>query len=313
MGDKGRRAMRVGKVTLLVCLLLSIAGCPVDQGKIYVKDGKQYGLTSSQIWHGRWWNYYERGTSYAAGEFWAEAIADLQEAIKQRERDQRRARTYGLHFLDEYFPHRELGVIYYRLGRYAEAISELQTSLHQTDSAKAKFYLNKARREQLEQTQGDTAPPRIVVESPQNGLVTRHFTVPVRGYVEDNTYVSSISINGRAEFIELAEPRRSFMREVHLRDGINTIDIVAVDLVGKPARQQLTVTLDRQGPLVSMGPVKRLGAGANQRVRLEGTLSDSSGVVRLVLAGRRLKPPPGQEWDFQEEVPLPRRERGHPL
>ena len=251
--------MRAGKFALLLFLLLSVAGCPVDQGKIYVKDGKQYGVTSSSIWHGRWWNYYERGTSYAAGEFWTDAIADLQQAIKERDRDQRRARTYGVHFLNEYFPHRELGVIYYRLGRYPEAISELQTSLRQTDSAKAKFYLNKSRLGQLEQSKGDTAPPRIVVESPQNGLLTRDFTVPVRGYVEDDTFISSITINGRAEFIELAEPRRSFIREVKLRDGVNTIDIAAVDLVGKPTRQQLTITLDRQGPLVSVGPVERVG------------------------------------------------------
>jgi tetratricopeptide (TPR) repeat protein len=117
----------------------------VDQGKVYTKDGQEYGVTSSQVWRGRWWNYYERGSSYAAGEFWFEAIADLQEAIKQRDQDQRRSRTYGLHFVD-YFPHREIGVVYYRLGRYADAIRELETSLQSAETAKAKFYLNKARR-----------------------------------------------------------------------------------------------------------------------------------------------------------------------
>jgi hypothetical protein len=68
-------------------------------------------VTSSRIWRARWWNYYKRGTSYAAGEFWTEAIADLQQAIAQRSVDQRQARTYGLHFID-YFPHRELGIVY---------------------------------------------------------------------------------------------------------------------------------------------------------------------------------------------------------
>src|SRR5215475_4623361 len=82
-------------LSLSLVALLGLAGCAVDQGKVYTKDGQAYGVTSSQVWRGRWWNYYERGSSYAAGEFWLEAIADLQEAIKQRDQDQRRSRTYG--------------------------------------------------------------------------------------------------------------------------------------------------------------------------------------------------------------------------
>src|SRR5438093_6723956 len=153
-------------LSLFLVTLLGLAGCAVDQGKVYTKDGQEYGVTSSQVWRGRWWNYYERGSSYAAGEFWFEAIADLQEAIKQRAQDQRRSRTYGLHFLD-YFPHREIGVVYYRLGRYADAIRELETSLQSAETGKAKVYLNKARRGQREAVQGDTGPPVPLVESPQ--------------------------------------------------------------------------------------------------------------------------------------------------
>src|SRR5213592_4627996 len=92
-GDGEAREMRVYTLALLV--LLGLMGCAVEQGKVYVKDGRQYGVTSSEVWRGRWWNYYERGVSYANGAFWTDAIADLQEAIKQRESDQRRARTYG--------------------------------------------------------------------------------------------------------------------------------------------------------------------------------------------------------------------------
>ena len=176
--------------------LLGLGGCAVDQGQVQVKDGQQYGVTSSQVWRGRWWNYYERGSSYAAGEFWPQAITDLQEAIKQRDEDQRRARTYGLHFLD-YFPHRELGIVYYRQGRHTDAIRELETSLRSVETAKAKFYLNKARRSQLEQTQSDTTPPRILIESPQDGLLTRQFMVIVQGRADDDTYVSAIAINGQ--------------------------------------------------------------------------------------------------------------------
>jgi hypothetical protein len=284
-------------------MLLGLVGCAVNQGKVYVKDGKEYGVTSSQVWRGRWWNYYERGSSYAEGEFWPEAIADLREAIKQRDADQRRARTYGFHFLD-YFPHRELGVVYYRLGRYADAIHELEISLQSAETAKAKFYLNKARRNQLEQTQGDTAPPRILAESPQDGLLTRQFAITVKGRAEDDTYVSAIAINGKAQFIELAEPRLSFAQEITLRDGTNTIDIVAVDLLGHMAHQQLSVTLDRQGPLVSVSRVEIQRGASTPQARVEGTLSDANEVIRFVLAGRHVPLQAGREVEFREEMPL---------
>ncbi|MBM3225694.1 MAG: hypothetical protein FJZ47_18105, partial [Candidatus Tectomicrobia bacterium] len=86
-------------MTLGCLILLVLLGCAVEQGTVQIKGGKPYGVTSSDVWRGRWWNYYERGVSYAEGEFWDEAIRDLQEALKQRDSDQRRARTYGLHFV----------------------------------------------------------------------------------------------------------------------------------------------------------------------------------------------------------------------
>lgn len=287
----------------LVVLLLWLTGCAVEHTATHVKDGQQYGVTSSNVWRGRWWNHYERGVSYAAGEFWAEAIADLQVALKQRAEDQRRARTYGLHFTD-YFPHRELGVVYYRQGRYDDARSELELSLSQVDTAKAKFYLNKARRGLIEQRQGDTTPPRLVLESPTDGLLTRDFALKVQGHAADNTYVSALSVHGRPQFIEVAEPQVPFSQEVTLRDGVNTLEVVAVDLLGNVTRQQRTVTLDRQGPLVSVSRVEAARGGAAAGVRVEGVCVDSSGLARLMIGGQLMPLQAGPESAFRAEVTL---------
>jgi hypothetical protein len=291
------------KALWLLLLLLTSTGCAVDQGKIYIKDGKQYGVTSSLTWRGTWWNYYERGSSYAEGEFWQDAIADFDAAIKQREVDQRRARTYGLHFLD-YFPHRELGVVYYRLRRHSDAIRELETSLQAVESAKAKFYLNKARQALFGQTGRDTPPPGILVDGPPDGLLTNRFTLTVRGRAEAAAYVSGIAINGRSLFIELAEPSLAFAQDITLHEGLNAINIVAVDLLGRLARQRLTIDADRQGPLLSVGRVELLGEPSHQRGRVEGALSDRSRVVRFLLAGQSVPLRSGGEWEFREEVPL---------
>ena len=84
----GHRASFIPSCSVLV---LCLAGCAVDAGKVYVKDGKEYGVTSRQTWRARWWDYYDRGSSYATGEYWDEALADFQAAIRQRHDDQRQA------------------------------------------------------------------------------------------------------------------------------------------------------------------------------------------------------------------------------
>ena len=243
------------RTVILSVLVLCLAGCAVDAGKVYVKDGKEYGVTSRQTWRARWWDYYDRGSSYAAGEYWNEALADFQAAIRQRHDDQRQARTYGMHRSD-YFPHRELGIVYYRQGHYTEVIDELTTSLSSVDTAKAKFYLNKARRSFLQQTRRDTAAPRIVFTTPPDELLTNRLNVTVAGYAEDDTYVSALMVNRQAQFVELAEPRLTFTQEVELRDGASAIDVVADDPVGQQTRARRTVHLDRHGPLLSLEQVE---------------------------------------------------------
>ena len=52
----------------------------------YIKDGIEYGVVRGSFRH-RWWNYYERGLSFAEGEFYREALSDLKEAADQRFED----------------------------------------------------------------------------------------------------------------------------------------------------------------------------------------------------------------------------------
>ncbi len=122
----------------------------------------------------------------------------------------------------------------------------------------------------------------------------------IRGYVEDDTYVSAISINKYPRLVELAEPKVAFEREVELADGVNTIDLVAVDLMGKPTRQQLTVHLDREGPLVSLIDTEVVG----DQVQIEGSIFDNSRITRLIVAGQTVPTSPDQSWEFREAVPL---------
>ena len=284
-----------------------MAGCAVDRGPVYTKDGKQYGVTASKFWRNTWWQNYERGLSYAEGEFWDEAVASFQAALATRlgQRDQRRANTYGLHFIDHYFPHRELGIVYYRLGRYQDAAARADHVPDHVESAKAKFYLNKVRQGPPANRAGVTQRHRALCSMrPLDGLLTNRFTVMAVGHVEDDTYVSAIAINGRPLFIELAEPRLAFAEEVALHDGPNTIDIVAEDLLGQA---DLPAPHRAPGPPWTAPQPGARGtpwdAATPAASGCKGLVSDQSRITRFVLAGQQVPLQAETAWAFRQETP----------
>ena len=109
------------KSEIHVCFLLFLFAVSIlsscthqTDGKAYTRDGNTYGQVRGTFRH-KWWDYYERGLSFADGRFFEEAARDYKSAIDGRKKDQRMARTYGMHFVD-YFPTRELGIVYCQMG-----------------------------------------------------------------------------------------------------------------------------------------------------------------------------------------------------
>jgi tetratricopeptide (TPR) repeat protein len=158
------------KATSIFILLFSALtilvgwGCAGPSEKTpHVKDGKEYGKVQGVFRH-RWWNYYERGISFMEGAFYPQAISDLEAAIGQREKDQRMARTYGMHFVD-YFPHRELGIVFLEVGNLERAKKEIELSLAQYPTAKARFYLDQIRKGRILKEGKLVAPPSIKLDA----------------------------------------------------------------------------------------------------------------------------------------------------
>lgn len=297
------------RTTVLLSLIITLAGC-VPQKTTYIVDGKEYGVTSG-LFRDRWWNYYERGVSFSEGEFYQEAISDFETAINKRANDQWRSRTYGMHFLN-YFPHRELGKVFYELKEYAEAIEELESSLSTAESAKAKYYLNKARKGLLEETKGDKSPPRLRISSPVDGEITNRFSIKLIGEAEDDSFVSSVSINKAPFFIELSTKKVLLEEELTLKRGVNEIRIDASDLIGKNAQSTIMVTVDREAPLITIEDQKVEG----RKIMISGFITDSTGIDNFTINDRRVPLAQdsaanqslesyGQEVNFRQEVELP--------
>jgi len=263
-------------------ILLSLCQCAVQSaGPVYTKDGKEYGKVSGAFRH-KWWNYYERGLSYADGEFYEEAQSDLKVAIGQRDKDQRMARTYGMHFID-YFPHRELGIVYYQLGDLRLAKKELELSLSQFPSAKARFYLDRARKSLIEQEMTEITPPKLTLDFQTQEVWTAGDPVVISGVAEDEQYVAAIKIRGVPLFLEGSKKRIPFSEPLSLSQGTHTIQVVVRNLLGKATKRQLVIHVDREGPLITIDNIRLDETAAESEVVISGYLYDEAGVSAVLV------------------------------
>ena len=260
-----------------------LTGCAVEKGKVYEKDGRLYGETDG-LFKAKWDDYYLRGLSYSEGGFWEDAASDFMVAMQKRENDQRRARTYGMHFID-YFPNRELGIAYFNFGKFKEAMRFLEASLASVESARAKFYLNRARKAWLDETGLDTIPPAINVQFPPPVYRTSSFSISVQGTARDDFFVSNIIFNGKPSRLELSRKEVLFKEEFSLHPGKNVITLQSEDILGKTsAPVTIQVKVDREGPLVFLEAEEK----SRNSFKVIGAVYDKSAIARISLNGRKL-------------------------
>jgi len=283
--------------------LLLAGGCVSDPSTVREKDGQPYGVTDG-VFHGRWWSYYERGTSYLAGGFHEEAAADFEQALKGRSRDTWRARTYGLHFV-EYFPVRELGVCYLRLGRLDDAERQLQEALAMVDTERAHAFLDEVKKEKIRTgaLKDDTAPALAADMQPARIVSERE--LPVEVAVADDTGVAEVRVNEQKAFQRGSQTEIKVKETVELDEGTHEVTVTAVDLAGKETEQKTTVTVDMTGPTLGIYiPVEPTVTG-DRTILLEGAAVDTNGVSRVAVDQRVVAESAGDpKLAFTAELPL---------
>ena len=295
--------MHLSKQPIAVLFLLAFAStllsdCAVRKRTVYEKAGRKYGKTVG-LFKEKWNDYYLRGLSYSEGGYWNDAIPDFKEAIRRRDKDRRRARTYGLHFID-YFPNRELGIACFNIRQYNEAIQALEASLKAYPTARAKYYLNKARSQGLQETRQDAAHTAIAVQFPPPLYATNMFSIRIKGTATDNYYVSGMMFNGKASPLELAEKEISFTEEVPLHYGENIITVQSKNLLERTsAPVVLKIKVDREGPLLALEGKKTEG----DAVIISGGLYDESGIAKLSFNGKDIPCRNAKFQKIDEHVP----------
>jgi len=237
------------KITVMFLLVAGLSWT-VDARKApeCVNDGKEYGVVDGNF-REEWYSYQERGESYLEGECWEAALSDFERAIELRTAvdraadvsgcDQRRARTYGMHF-EDWFGHRGKGIALYELDRIDEAIKSLETSLECTESSQAQFYLDKARKEGLENSGADKKDPTIskvilIKSGPTISFVMDKSAGPAPGndrYLATPYYFTQDEVNAMKETMSRKE-----RKEVSAGWGSKVISWKSADEVSGPVRE----------------------------------------------------------------------------
>ena len=295
------------KVLFLALLILSLTinDTSADSWREHYEAGhtKEEIRKEFDLHRGKWWNYYARGRRFGEAGFCNEAINDFRDALKIRSQDQKHARSYGMHFWN-YYPHRELGVCYYNLGRYSEAVKELEISLDTVDTSKAKFYLNKSRSAIIALSGTDKNPPLIIVDSYKNGDFVNVNKFILNGRVQDDYFADDIWINGEKQFVELAAKEVSFKKEIYLKLGENSISIKAGDLAGNRISNSLKLTFDAQAPVILLYDISKNSSAGINMVTVSGTLMDNYGTNRFWINDKEILVKMGKKIPFKEVVDI---------
>ena len=239
------------------------------------KNGYNYGNIKGAF-RNQWYDYYESGLSYIEGECYEHAIWSFEMAVKKRWADERMARAYGMHMVD-YFPHRELGISFFYLKKYNDALKEIQTSIGLEPSAKAMFYLDKIRTQKLIEQKAIISKPEIVVNNADNNMNiwTNADPVVISGFAQDDQFIKKINLSGINIFIESAKKKQCFDKALKLQSGQNKLLITAENLLGGINKTNLIVNVDRTGPVII---IKKIVPDVN----IEGFIYDSSEEINLI-------------------------------
>jgi len=96
-----------------------------------------------------WYALYTNGLNEVENTNWYEAVTFFQQAVQLKDAD-----TETVHVTQKvragYFPHREMGICYFNLGDFENALAELNTSLKQASSDRAQEFLTLVTRQSAE-------------------------------------------------------------------------------------------------------------------------------------------------------------------
>jgi tetratricopeptide (TPR) repeat protein len=186
---------------------------------------------------------YREGLKYLKTDSLNEAETCFKQALKYRNKDDKQARTYGMHFI-EYFPNRELGIIYYERKQLDLAIDFLEKSMSDCASDRAKDYLlmiGQVKHDRALSVVDDKAPeisilsPAMINTKIFQPVPNRVNQITVVGRTKDPGGILKVVVNDQEAAVSASG---DFKAVLNLKVGDNDIYVEATDL----SRNSLTMS-----------------------------------------------------------------------
>lgn len=106
----------------------------------------------------KWYKSYEMGIETMKTGNWKVAANHFHNALKVKNKDKHKTRAYGTVFI-EYYPHRELGICLYYLGQVEPAKKQLDLSLKQAPTLRAREFFDKIQSGNIPEPSPDVITP----------------------------------------------------------------------------------------------------------------------------------------------------------
>lgn len=123
----------------------------------------------------------------------------------------------------------------------------------------------------------DTVPPQLNITSPDNNLVTNNKTLTISGTTNDITsspVIITIKNNSIDQGAVTVQPDGGFTKTITLSEGVNSLEIKAVDSAGLTSVVTRSITLDTTAPTISAVTVTPNPVDSGKTFVITVTVSD---------------------------------------
>lgn len=145
----------------------------------------------------------------------------------------------------------------------------------------------------------DSTRPVITVRSPMDNSFTNAAFIGISGQVD---MASTVTINGTPAVVSTDN---SWIGNLNLATGVNTIDIVATDANGNFSSVKRTITLDTANPVVAITTPSQDSALNAASVTVAGTISDNSTVIATATLNGVVVPVVITDGAFETKIVFP--------
>jgi tetratricopeptide (TPR) repeat protein len=191
-------------------------------------------LISVKIYGQSYYEFYDKGLKHAERDSLDLALEYFEKALDLQETDKRQSRTYGVNFI-EYYPNREIGIIYYKKEDYDRAIRYLEKSINEAPTKRAEEYMLYIG--QLKHAENlsvvDSEPPEIHIISPHmfsarvfQPVSNKVKQISIYGKANDPGGMNEVMINDQEAVLS---SNGEFKADLQLAVGQNEIFIRATD------------------------------------------------------------------------------------